>query len=103
MAEEIIWSDGSSSEFKNQFMCFLVQKLSSTYKKKFTWKFSASSHGKGAVDGVGGRVKSNVHTKIMSLGRDWIIFQDARSFCQLASTLCDKTTVIHVMADEIDT
>ena len=39
----------------------------------------------------------------MSLGRDQIIVQDARSFCQFASTLCDKTTVIHVMADEIDT
>ena len=55
------------------------------------------------VDGVGGRAKSNVYTKVMSLGRDQIIVQDARSFCQLASTLCDKTTVIHVMVDEVDT
>ena len=39
----------------------------------------------------------------MPLGRDQIIFQDARSFCQLASKLCDKTTVIHVMAKEVDT
>ena len=27
MVEEIIWSDGPSSKYKNQFMCFLVQKL----------------------------------------------------------------------------
>ena len=59
--------------------------------------------GTGMVDGVGGRVKTNVHAKVMSLGRDWITAQDGRSFCQLASTLCDKTTEIHVMADEIDT
>ena len=75
-----------------------------TYKERFSWKFSATSHGKGVVDGIGGRVKSIVyHRKVISLWRDQIIVQDARSFCQLASTLCDKTTVIHVMADEIDT
>ena len=39
----------------------------------------------------------------MFLGRDQINVQDARSFCQLLSTLHDKTTVIHVIADEIDT
>ena len=78
--------------------------ICSTYKERFSWKFSATSHGKGVVDGVAGRVKSIVyHPKVMSLGRDQIIVQDARSFCQFASTLCDKTTAIHVMADEIDT
>ena len=56
------------------------------------------------VDGVGGRIKSNIHTKVqvISLGRDQIIVQDARSFCKLASTLRDETTVIHAMADETD-
>ena len=39
----------------------------------------------------------------MSLGRDWIIVQDARRLFQLASTLCDETTVINVVVDEIDT
>ena len=38
----------------------------------------------------------------MSLERDRIILQDVRSFCQLASTLCDKTTITHVLAYEID-
>ena len=55
------------------------------------------------VDVVGGRVKPNVHAKVMSLERGRIAVQDAKSFCQFASTLCYKTTVIHVMADEIDT
>ena len=102
VAEEIIWSDGPSSEFKNQFMWFLSQKLP-LHMKKISWKFSTTSHGKSVVAGVGGRIKSNVHAKIMSLGRDRIIVQDARSLCQLASTSCDKTTVIHVIADETDT
>ena len=112
VAEGIIWSDGPSSEFKKQFICFLLQKLSSVYKKDFHGSFLPhlfkkrvvdEKVGNDVVDGVGGRVKSNVHTKVMSLGRDRIIVQDARSFCQLASRLCDKTTMIHVMADKIDT
>ena len=53
--EEIIWSDGPSSEFKNQFMRLLIEKLSTEYKKPFSWKFSVTSHGKGVVDG--GKVK----------------------------------------------
>ena len=34
VAEKIIWSDGPSSEFKNHFMCLLVQKLSSAVRIK---------------------------------------------------------------------
>ena len=51
------------------------------------------------------RVKSNIHNKVqvMPLGRDSIIVLDAKSFYQLVSTLCDETTVIHVMADQTDT
>ena len=40
--EEIIWSDGTSSKFKNQFMRRLIEKLSTEYKKPFSWKFSAT-------------------------------------------------------------
>ena len=78
--EEIIWSDGPYSELKNQFMRLLIEKLSTKYEKPFSWKFSATSHGKGVVDGVGGRVKSSVHAKVMSLGKKREIVQDAESF-----------------------
>ena len=50
VAEELIWSDGPSLEFKNQFMDLLAQKLSSNFMEKFSWKFSATSHEKGVVD-----------------------------------------------------
>ena len=73
------------------------------YQKKFSWKFSATSHGKGVVDGVGGRVKSLVHAKAMSLGKDCVTVQDAESFCSAASRLCEKTTVIYVASKEIET
>ena len=100
--EEVILSDGPTSEFKNQFMCFLIEKLSNKYKKYFSWKFSATSHGKGVVDGVGGRIKASVHEKVMSLGKERIIVQDAESFCQLAKQLTKRTTVIHVSKEEIE-
>ena len=67
---EIIWSDGPSSEFKNQFMRQLIEDFSLQYGKKFIWKFSATSHGKGVVDGIGGNVKSNVRRQVMSMKKD---------------------------------
>ena len=54
---EFVWSDGPTTEFKNKCMRQLIQNLSLKYNKSFTWKFSATSHGKGVVHGVGGKVK----------------------------------------------
>ena len=48
---EVVWSDGSSSEFKNQYIHLLMPELSNKYIKPFIWKFSATSYGKGVVDG----------------------------------------------------
>ena len=39
IAEEMIWLNSPSFEFKNQFMCLMVQKLSSNYKKNFHGSF----------------------------------------------------------------
>ena len=33
--EEIIWSDGPTSEFKNKYMCHLMDKISTKYNKRF--------------------------------------------------------------------
>ena len=63
---KVIRSDGPTAEFKNKFMRQLIENLSLKYNKPFTWKFCATSHGKGVVDGVGGNVKSTVRRKVMS-------------------------------------
>ncbi|CAB4008281.1 Hypothetical predicted protein [Paramuricea clavata] len=55
--EEIIWSYGPTSEFKNKFVMKLIHQLSSQFQKRFSWKFSATSHGNGVIDGIGGRAK----------------------------------------------
>ena len=77
--KKIIWSDGRTSEFKNKYMCHLMDKFSTKYNKRFLWKFSETFQG--VVDGIGGNVKSIVQIQSMSKRKDMIIVQDAKSFC----------------------
>lgn len=63
-----IWSDGAAQHFKQRFMFGLL----TTLKKEFqsiSWEFFAASHGKGAVDGIGGTIKRKVFMAIKSRAR----------------------------------
>ena len=53
-----IWSDGPSSQFKNRFIVAALPLLQQLSKKTITWNYFASSHGKGAVNGIGGMIKT---------------------------------------------
>ena len=77
---EIIWSDRTSSEFKNQFMQQLTEDFSLQNMKIFIWEFCATSRGKVVVDGIGGNVTSNVRCKVMSMKKSRPIMQDSESF-----------------------
>ena len=79
---EVKWSDDPSSEFKNQLMRYLIEKLSECDNKPFSWKFSATSHGKGVIDGVGGKVKSSVQ-----LGATPSYEQDSETFAKIDNKL----------------
>jgi len=46
-------SSGPNSDFKNKNMVSLCSMLSSKYGRPSCWKFTATSHGKVVVDGVG--------------------------------------------------
>ena len=94
--KEIIWSNGPSSEFKNKFMWHLMETLSKKYATPVMWKFSATSHGKGAVDGVGGKGKIMVRRKLMSMGKDSLVVQNCKSFVQAAKKLLKSTSIIHI-------
>lgn len=53
-----IWTDGPSSQFKNRFMfAFVGFTLQKSFDFSVSWNYSATSHGKGAVDGIGGLIK----------------------------------------------
>ena len=100
---EVIWSDGPTAEFKNKFTKQLIQNLSLKCNKPFTWKFSATSHGKGVVDTVGGKVKSTIQCKVMSQGKNHLIVQDTESFASAAKKLISSTKIIHIGEPEIVT
>ena len=79
----------------------LIEDLSLQYKKKINWKFSATSHGKGVVDGIDGNVKSNVRPKVMNMKKNRSIVQDSESFAELAQKLVPSTKVKHFSDEEI--
>ena len=56
--EEIIWTDGPSSEFKNKYCVEILRKLAEKYSKPYTWKYFATSHGKGVLGRLGRNCKS---------------------------------------------
>ena len=59
--EVIIWSDGPSAEFKNQFVTGkLLHELMMVFEKPYTWKYFETSHGKGISDGIGGALRARV-------------------------------------------
>ena len=60
-----LWSDGPASQFKNRFMVAFLLHRSMNFKV-MTWNFFATSHGKGAIDGVGGSLKGSAWNKVKS-------------------------------------
>lgn len=63
--ELCVFSDGCAAQFKNRYtmssLCFLPAEMN---LRAMEWNFFASSHGKGAVDGIGATVKRKVFIKI---------------------------------------
>ena len=97
-AVHIIWSDGPSSEFKNKLMVNFLQSHSQKHKPAFLWKYFATSHGKGVVDGIGGKAKTLVWAKVMSKGMTELVI---KWFSKAAEQLLNKTEVIHTSQEEI--
>ena len=79
----------------------LIEDLSLQYKKKFIWKFSATSHGKGVVHGIGANVKLNIRRKVLSMKKDRPIVKDSESFAELAQKLVPSTKIKHFSDEEI--
>ena len=96
-----IFSDGPSSQFKNQYVFNYLPSLYEQYNLDcLNWKFFATSHRKGAVDGIGGAVKRNVWMETLSRQEVVISLED---FCQVAMKKDGKVEVIAVSAEEIET
>lgn len=61
-----IFSDGCAAQFKNRFTLLNLTYLQTDFGVTGDWNFFATSHGKGAVDGVGGAVKRTVWQAVKS-------------------------------------
>lgn len=56
------FSDGAGSQYKNKYNFASLLSHESRYGIKAEWHFFATSHGKGACDGIGGCVKNAART-----------------------------------------
>ena len=55
-----VFSDGAASQFKQCYLFSNLHKWENEFSMKLIWNFFATSHGKGAVDGLGGMVKRSI-------------------------------------------
>ena len=60
----LLWSDGPRSQFKNRFMARFMEMSEENHASNIRWNFFATSHGKGAVDGVGGVLMRRAWNKV---------------------------------------
>ena len=74
-----IWTDGPTSQFKNKFVMAGMKMLSIKHDIPLSWNFSATSHGKGPVDGIGGCLKRIAMEKVKT--RQCSI-NNAEEFCE---------------------
>ncbi|KAG1652592.1 Craniofacial development protein 2 [Nymphon striatum] len=68
----------------------------------FTITFSATSHGKGIIDGIGGRAKYLVRHKVISKSSTPLIIQNSQDFANAANQLMEKTTIVKFINTTLD-
>ena len=98
----VIYTDGPSSEFKNKFCVNFLSILSKELNIEVQWKYFATSHGKGVVDGIGGSAKSLVRSQSKSKSSKSLSIQNSLDFFQAAKRLMPNVTVLHISQQEID-
>lgn len=59
-----IATDSTSSQYRIKFNCFLTKHWAIEHKIDVYWVFTESGHGKGPMDGIGGRIKSIIKDTI---------------------------------------
>ena len=66
------------------YIIYIEQFHGNGKEKYISWNFFATSHGKGAVDGVGGRIKRDVHTASLAKGA---VIQNLDDFVQVSESI----------------
>lgn len=61
-----VWTDNTTSQFKNQFVMNTIKTFETRYQFKLFWNFYAPMHGKSVFDGIGGTLKRYVKERIIA-------------------------------------
>lgn len=94
-----IFSDGSSSQFKNKYITWSLPDFLVHFGcEELEWNYFATSHGKGAVDGVGAVVKRKVW-QIQKTKKDAL--QNAFSFYECARHNISGVNLCFISTDDI--
>ena len=93
-----VYTDGPSSQFKQRYLFSNLSAWESEFSIKIIWNFFATSHGKGAVDGIGGTVKRSVWRNVRITA---VAPVDAESYAKLANELIENVTILYISAEAI--
>ena len=97
-----LFSDGASQHFQQCYFFNAVTVLPTflgVNNLKISYDFFATSHGKGAVDGIGGSCKRGVMSKVLSRKA---IVRTAEEFALTAASACPGIKFIHVTKAEVE-
>lgn len=94
-----IFSDGCAGQFKNRFTLSNLLNFYTDFGINVDWSFFATSHGKGAVDGIGATVKRCVWMQTKS-GR--VIIRNARDFNDCVARSLKGIRCLYVSSEEIN-
>ncbi|KXJ09468.1 THAP domain-containing protein 2 [Exaiptasia diaphana] len=94
-----LFSEGPSLQFKNKFMVKLLLTLNHQLGIRISWHYFATSHGKGAVDGIGASVKRSVWLAVST--RKVVSVVSAKAFAEAAQQFCTKIRITLITAKEM--
>ena len=77
-----IFSNGAISQFKQRYLFSNLHEWETDFGVQLVWNFFATSHGKGAVDGIGGTLKRSVWRVVRAGTKSPI---DAASYAGIAT------------------
>ena len=99
-----LFSDGAGQHFKQRGTLHCITMLCELLeiprdRLNLYYNFFATSHGKGAVDGVGGTVKRQVRAEVMTRRE---VISNAEQYSIVAKKCSDKIDIIYLGKSEIE-
>lgn len=90
----IYQSDGTAQHFKQKYSICIAM----LQPEDVEWHFSATSHGKGPIDGVGGTLKRRVREATLSRQIDP---HSAEEFFRSARAICPNVTILYISESSV--